>query len=375
MRNDKANVFDYLEWRGDLTFEQNGFNEIDALILSILAYLDFSCIRENKPLPFEGAVKRINEMPDDIKYDGPGIIMHSVIDLSNNVAKTSRFQDMYVYGFEDITDDEKEIQFAAISFILPDQTVFISFRGTDNTLIGWKEDFNMCFTESIPSQVEAAKYTLKIVQTLEYPLRIGGHSKGGNLAIWAGAHLPDEYKARLIAIYSNDGPGFNESFLQSSIYSGIRNRIYSYVPESSIVGVLMEHDEFITIRSSNPSILQHDPFSWLVLGTKFVYDNKRTISGMQFDRIINSWIKSMSKIEREEFVEDIYDILSSSDAETIEDLSKSKLKSFLSMQKTFREMGFKKQTQLLLSLSKVIFNSDIFENANILDLLLREDNE
>mgnify|MGYP003518481066 FL=1 len=131
----------------------------------------------------------------------------------------------------------------------------------------------------------------------------------------------------------------------------------------------MEHDQYTTILSSNPTILQHDPFSWLVVGSHFVYDENRTLSGKQFERIINSWIRSMSPKEREEFVESAYDIIISSNAKTLDDLDKKKIRSLFLMQKTFREMGIKKQAQLLFSLSKVIFNSDILVNGNILNLL------
>ena len=203
----------------------------------------------------------------------------------------------------------------------------------------------------------------------ESPLRLGGHSKGGNLSIWAGAHLPQEYKKRILGIYSNDGPGFSGGFIESALYKSIQNKKYAFVPESSIVGVLMEHDQYTTIRSSNPSLLQHDPFSWQILGARFVYDNSRTASGKQFERVINAWIKAMSRQEREELIDNIYDIVSSSNAKTLDDFDKNKIQSLLSMQKTFREMGLKKQTQLIVSLSKVIFNSDMFSNNNLSVLL------
>lgn len=354
----KADVFDYLKWRGDLTLEESALNEVDALILSIFAYLDFSPIEKNEVVRFEDAINCINKMPDEVKYDGPYVIMRSVVELAKTAAGLSRFKEMGVSYFSEITDEEQEIQFAAVTFLLEDKTAFLSFRGTDNTLVGWKEDLNMSFTDEIPSQIEASKYAGRIAQKINRPLRLGGHSKGGNLAIWAATHLAPEYQDNILAIYNNDGPGFREAFLKSDSYLNIRDRIFSYVPESSIVGVLMEHDEYITIRSNNSSILQHNPFSWLVLGTHFVYVDARSYSGRKFEKVINSWIGSMSAKEREEFVENIYEILISSNAKTINDLDKAKIKSFLSMQKTFREMGIKKQTQLLLSFSKVFFNSD-----------------
>lgn len=365
----KADVFDYIEWRGDLTFQQSAFNEIDALILSIFAYLDFSFVKE-KIMFFRDAVTLINLMPDEQKFDGPGIIMEDVVALANAAAQSERYKDMGVFKFLDITDEELEIQFAAVTFLLPDTTAFLSFRGTDNTLVGWKEDLNMCFIDGIPSQLEAAKYAQVIAQEIDMPLRLGGHSKGGNLSIWASAHLPSEHKNRLINIYSNDAPGFNEDFLKAAYYLEIREKILSFVPESSIVGVLMEHDTYTIIRSSSPSLLQHNPFSWLVSGKHFIYDDSRTLSGKQFEKIINSWIKAMSVEEREELIENIYEIVTSSEAKTLEDFDKAKIKSLISMSRTFREMGLRKQAQLIFSLSKILFNSDILLNGSLKNFLL-----
>lgn len=363
-----SDVFDYIEWRGDLTFQQSPFNEVDALILSIFAYLDFSFIKK-EIMFFKDAVSQINAMPEEQKFDGPGIIMEDVVALANCAANSERFKDLGVLKFVDITDERLEIQFAAVTFLLPDTTAFLSFRGTDNTLVGWKEDLNMCFIDGIPSQLEAAKYAEMVAQEITMPLRLGGHSKGGNLAIWASAHLSQPHKDRIINIYSNDAPGFIENFLTAPYYLEIRGRILSFIPESSIVGVLMEHDTYTTIRSSSTSVLQHNPFSWLISGKHFIYDDTRTLSGMQFDKIINSWIKAMSVEEREELIDNIYEIVTSSDAKTLEDLDKTKIKSILSMSRTFRNMGLRKQAQLVLSLSKILFNSDTLLNNNLINLL------
>ena len=172
-------VFDYLDWRGDLSFEQSGFNEVDGLILSILAYLDFSYADSLEQTVFQTVIQEINHLPDEIKYNGPTKeIMQLVMKLGNRVSYTARFSEMKITRFRNITDEETEIQFAAVTFILPDHTYFVAFRGTDNTLVGWKEDFNMCFTHGIPSQLEATRYVFDIAKQSELPLRCKLRSNG-----------------------------------------------------------------------------------------------------------------------------------------------------------------------------------------------------
>lgn len=374
MGNKKPNVFDYLMTQGNLSFQENEFNEIDALVFSVFAYLDFSSVNAQDIVSIGEAMEGVNQLPEELRYNGPTVdLMRSIVSLANDTVQTLRYRDMRVFNYTHITDEEKEIQFAAVTFLLPDGSAFLSFRGTDNSLVGWKEDFNMSFIYGVPSQIEAAKYATDTARILNLPMRLGGHSKGGNLAVWAGTYLPAEYQQNIIHIYSNDGPGFTKEFLNCREYLNIRKLISFFVPVSSIVGVLMEHDEYTSICSTNPFIFQHDPFSWIIDKNHFLYGDTKTLYTRQFERVINSWIRAMSPKEREELIDMFYNMLTSSHAKTIDDLDKAKIKSFLSMQKTFRKMGLKKQKQLVLSLSKVIFNSDILVNSNLLTLL--SDNE
>lgn len=370
MGDKKRSIFEYLVTQGNLSFQQSKFNEIDALVLSVLAYLNFSNVNTQEVIAFSDAMKGVNQLPEQLRFDGPTVdLMKLVVSLANDAVKTLRYQDVGVYNYSHITDEKEEIQFAAVTFVLPDRSAFISYRGTDNTLVGWKEDFNMSFMYGVPSQIKATEYATDTARRLNLPLRLGGHSKGGNLAVWAGAYMPMEYQERIMHIYSNDSPGFTKDFLNCPEYLRVRDKIFFFVPVSSMVGVLMEHDEYISICSTNPFVFQHDPFSWIVEGNHFQYGEAKTLYTRQFERVINSWIRAMSPKEREELITMFYDMLTSSHARTIDDLDKSKIKSFLSMQKTFHKMGIKKQRQLVMSLSKVIFNSDILTNSNLFTLL------
>lgn len=335
----KSNIFDYIDWRGDLTFGQGGFCEVDALVLSALAYLDFSFVEEEGGVSFREVAGIISGPQGDSGYEGPVMIKQNVLKLAVQAAESVRFGEMGVSYCRSIFDEGQEIQFAAITFLLPDGTAFLSFRGTDSTLVGWKENFNMGFINGVPSQLEAADYAAGTARKTERPLRLGGHSKGGNLAVWAAAHLPEEYQSRILGAYSNDGPGFNEEFLQSDGYVRIRDRVFSYVPESSIVGVLLEHDEYTTIRSFNPTVFQHDPFSWLVRGNHFVYGSSRSFSGRQLDKRVNLWIQGISAEEREKWIEGIYAVLTMANGKM--DSSSGRTKKSLSdlYEKLLRERG------------------------------------
>ena len=364
MDNGKQNVFDYLEWRGDLSFDCSAFNEVDSLILSIFTYINFSFLDPGRAVTLSEASEKLHAQPDEIKLKGPGYIILRVLILFARAAKSERFKKVVLTGYTNRIDEEKEMQFSAITFLLPDHTGVIAFRGTDSSLVGWKESLNMSFISGVPAQIEAANYASTVMDSFSIPFRITGHSKGGNLAVWAASHLSEDRKENLLAVYSNDGPGFKDDFLKSDIYKEIREKVHSFVPESSIVGVLMNHDDYRTIRSSEASLLQHDPFSWIVRRTHFIYNDTRSESGKQMDKMLNNWIRSMSSADRESFVENVFDLLESSNAKTLEDLDRDKLKTFLSMQKTFMEMGNEKQTQLLTSLAKLFFNEDYMKKDN-----------
>lgn len=366
VRRKKNNMEDYLEWRGDLTFEKDPFNEIDGVIFSVMSYINLDCVAGDEALLLPVVTDILMKLPDDVKYDGTNVIKPA-INTTVKAALSRRFRDVIVSDFRSETDEVKEIQFAAVTFTLPDDTLFVAFRGTDNSIVGWKEDFNMAFSESVPAQRAAAEYLVEIAEKYNKPMRIGGHSKGGNISIWAAAKLPDEYKHLILDIYNNDGPGFSREFLDSPGYQQIRDRIHSFVPESSVIGVLLEYDEFVTIASSNPSLAQHMPASWLVSGTSFVRAKSRTKSGEQFEKIARNWNAELSQEERKEFIESAYSIIISSNAKKIDDISDNKIKSVLAMQKSYKNMDPEKQKQLVAAIRSMIplAKPEINENSKI----------
>ena len=318
-------VMDYLRWRGDLTFAQDGFNEVDNLVLCIISYLNFrrfDDLRTTDParaVALPDVAARLTEEDEQL-----GLSELDYIPLMRLAAETERFRDVRMFGFTHEWDEAKEMQFDAVSYLLPDDTLLVSFMGTDTSLVGWKEDFNMSFLTAVPAQERATAYTVEMAAACpDRKLRIAGHSKGGNLAAWAAIHIPAQLQEqRLLDAYNNDGPGFSHDMVDSDAYRRVADKLHTYIPESSIVGVLLEHaEDYAVIDSSNRSVMQHEPMSWSVLGPRFVHLGQRSQMGKLSDDVLRQWIGSMTPQEREQFSDALFDVLSlSGKARTLDDL-------------------------------------------------------
>jgi len=209
--------------------------------------------------------------------------------------------------------------------LLQDGSAFIAFRGTDYSLVGWKEDFNMSFCSSVPAQREAAAYVAEMAGMLPFNLHLGGHSKGGNLAVYAAAKVPLSVQNRIRSIYNLDGPGFTKPMLSDPGYLRVVPRIRTCIPESSIIGILLEHREpYTVIRSRQVGILQHEPYSWEIMAGGFLLANQMSAGSQFADRAITSWLEEMTDAERSEFVDMLYDLLRSGGATNVGDLLQPK---------------------------------------------------
>lgn len=316
---------DYLRWRGDLSFVRDGFNEVDNLILCIISYLNFRRIDavHTKTPALAPTLAEVAPLLTE-EDDQLGLSELSYLPLLRLAAQTERFRELRLFGYTHEYDAECAKQFDALSFLVPDGTLFVAFMGTDTSLAGWKEDFNMSFLSAVPAQERAVSYAGEMAELCPgLPLRIGGHSKGGNLAAWAAIHLPaDLQTGRLLDAYNNDGPGFARDMLETPEYLRVSGKLHTYIPESSIVGVLLEHaEDYAVIDSANRSVMQHEPLSWNVVGTKFVHLGQRSQMGRLSDDVLREWIGSMTPAERAQFTDALFDMLSlSGKARTLDDL-------------------------------------------------------
>ena len=223
-----ANILDYLKWRGDISITASPFNAVDSLILSVLSYIPFEEIITEHPLKsnkIEISITEAAELFSKKTVDEKKIRSEKDVELFQALAKAPRFADLPLSFYINRTDLEEEKQFSAITISLPDSTSFIAYRGTDLTLVGWKEDFNMSFLCPVPSQTEAVYYLEHVASHIKGKLRLGGHSKGGNLAVYASAFCNKKIQKRILEVYNNDGPGFDLSIIQKEGYKRVEDQI------------------------------------------------------------------------------------------------------------------------------------------------------
>lgn len=360
-----ANLMDYLDWRGDLTLDQDPFNEVDNLILAELSFVDFGGI---VPPPGKGGSVPLSNAADAFFRQHPegepiemGVLVPDEIpDMLRKMASSPRFGGMRLGGFADWLDEGRGEQFAALTVETGDGRLYLSFRGTDDSLAGWQEDFYLAFMPQVPAQAMAVQYVRDMAR--QYPrrkLRLGGHSKGGNLAVYAAVQCPAAVQRRIESVWSNDGPGFHEDFLELPQHRRIAERIISIVPKSSVVGMLLEHEEDYTVVDSDQlGLLQHDGFSWQVMGRGFVTLGRITRQAQLSDTTLRQWLRGMSTEQREKFVHALFTVLKASGAATLTDLKAESFKAVGPMVKAMKDLD-KETRDGLLDFVRMLFMSNL----------------
>lgn len=305
-----ANIMDYIKWRGDLSFAQDPPNAVDALIFSSLSYISYGGQVEaepQNPISLRSAAERFFTLEDHEQR----VRVQNDLELLRLAAGSIRFGFSKIYLYRDTLIPEQETQFAAMTYLLDDGSAFVAFRGTDYSLVGWKEDFNMTFQQTVPAQRLAQQYVREVAQEYMAPLRLAGHSKGGNLAVFAAARSSPMVQERILEVFNNDGPGFTEYLMGDPGYIAMVPRIKTYIPQSSVIGMLLEHEEpFTVIRSKTVGLLQHDPYSWEVLGREFIPVPETTVDAKFLDATIKQWFAEMTNQERNQLVDVMYALLS-----------------------------------------------------------------
>ena len=315
------NIVDYA-MEADHSLESSEFNAVDSLVLSKLAYLNFEGFVPGTADGASTPIRGILEAPDSDR------LFRNVPDGKSNrklltaFANSERFRDTRLAFYVNQIDSGSEKQFSAVTFLLPDDLAYVAFRGTDSSFVGWKEDFNMAFISPVPSQIEGVDYLDAISDRIPGAVMTGGHSKGGNVAVYAAAQCKDSTQHRIARVFSHDGPGFTDAFLRSAGYLAVRERIHKTLPQSSIVGMLLQNQEdYHVVRSSQIWLLQHNPLTWGIEGDDFQYVPSITKGATYRNRTLNQWMNSLDDQKREMFVSTLYQIIKATNAPTYYDLA------------------------------------------------------
>ena len=336
-----SNILDYLTWRGDLTFAQDPFNCIDALILSCLSYVDFENVvpaKGGKYITVKDASKRFFELHSEEELAQDKSFINYGHTLLRSLAESDRFKDALLRNYVNDTDISREIQFAAVEIDTSDGVAFISFRGTDDTIVGWKEDFNLSFM-TVPAEDEAVIYLKGVTEGRANRVRIGGHSKGGHLAVYAATAVEPELGSRIETIYNFDGPGFNHEAMESVQFRHVQPRIIKVIPESSIVGRLLTNStEPLVVKSTEMGIMQHDPLTWQLEGKEFVLCGFTDRISNLFDETMTTWLGEMSFEERKVFVDELFSVFEASGCENLSMMTKVGVKGTKAMIERMREI-------------------------------------
>ena len=329
-----GNILDYLDWRGDLTFEQSPFNEVDNLILACFSYIELDGIREiqnGNTLYLEELSENFFAEKKNEKIKAQTTFLQNIPELLRKMAKSSRYRKCRVGGFVNEILPSEIKQFAAVTVELPDGTVYISFRGTDDTIIGWKEDFNLS-NGIVPSHKRALEYLEKESRYIQSMLRIGGHSKGGNLAMYAAMQCGEEVQDKILSVYDNDGPGFPEGFFHGKDIEKILKKVTRIIPEASVIGMLLTHQkEPVIVDSTQKGIMQHDAFSWEIMGPSFIRKEKLTRKAETMDQQLHKWIDGMNEEQRANLITELFSVLEATGAETIQQILDGGVKSLAAM--------------------------------------------
>ena len=360
-----SDLFDYLNWRGDLSFEQVPFNKIDALLLAQVTYCIFDGVvsesfteRKN----FVQVAKDFSATPDYEERINIGFLINKrTSELMFKCAESARFRNVELCGFRNIYNEDNVEQFAAVTYIVDGKTV-VALRGTDDTIVGWKEDFNIAWLEQIPAQKDALEYFKEVSDAFEGDFTLLGHSKGGNLVINTAVKCGKKRQKRIEKVFNFDGPGFSKDYYDQPEYKSVEERINSFYPGFAVVGMIFHHPEkYEIVKSEGFTFWQHDPLCWQISGASFINEADFADESRLFYKAFNEWIDKLDTEQKKNFVETMFCILEASGAKTNNEIEKDAFKATAKMLAAYADMGHTKRRELrkILSMFKDVIADDI----------------
>ena len=343
-----SNIFDYLEWRGDVPFDEDPFNEVDNVVLSELAYVSFDGI-----VPCDGTAVPVDQVRDAFFAVHPRSAIHEDDNhivksplLLDGMAAGRRFAAAGLTGYVDIVDNDEMVQMSAVTVLLDDGTAYVAFRGTDSTVVGWKEDFNMSYLPETEGQRRAVWYLNETGKRTDRPLRVGGHSKGGNFAVYASAFCDKSIRDRIIEVYTNDGPGFRPEVMETEEYRSILPKVTSIVPDTSVIGMLLTSDvRHRYIKSSGIGFTQHDAQTWKVVHNRFASSEPSEL-GLFIMKSQKDWLRKLGDRDRELFVNTLFSLFEATGMDTFDEMSVRRLKAAAEIRNGMKMMPKDKQREM-----------------------------
>lgn len=320
------NMLDYIKEFGHVSFEERAFSEIDALVLTELEYLPLEKVvpsDENGEnfVTMKEIAEYMQEHKQELFDENPMMITQERHEVSQVIADAPRFQSLKFFGVVSVWDKDTTKQFAAVTVEVEPSVRLVIFRGTDETLIGWKEDFLMTYSSLVAAQTDAKEYLAKQASLWGGDLMISGHSKGGNLAIYAAATQVEDVQLRIVDIFCFDSPGLYRSVLETKGYQNIVPLAMRYIPQDSLVGLMLESEvPYVIVKSNATGAMQHSAMTWEIEDGQFIKMEKLTKNSQLNDQTFKKWTESVSDEELELFWNVFFELLFSVGIDTVNDL-------------------------------------------------------
>ncbi|MBR1718368.1 MAG: DUF2974 domain-containing protein [Bacilli bacterium] len=346
-------INNYLKYFKDVPFSESPFNDVDNIIFSTLVYLDFEKLI-NKPIKLKDLGKKYFNNIDYRELKKSPIIIRRTTDNFELLFNGDRYKDIIVSDYVKFVDSEK--QFCAMKF-KDNSFTYIAYEGTDDSMIGWKEDFQMIYKFPVPAQKMAIDYLNRVAKFSDKKIIVGGHSKGGNLAMTASMYAKSYIRKKIVRVYNNDGPGFRIKEYNSQAFKNMEKKLRMFVPEESAVGMLLRNtNNYKVIKSSGKGLFQHNPNNWKCYGPIFL---SGTLSEDSLDvhRKIIKWLNRHDDIKRKKMVESVFDMIDKSEIKLFSELRQLRLTRLVKLIKASKDVD-KESKDLVISAIKVLLFKD-----------------
>lgn len=347
------NLFDYLLYYGNISFDKMEFNEVDGLILALLSYVKLRKIvpENNDFIYLEEACFKFLKKYSEKDFKKEDWLFPNSYQLMLALQSSKRFYHAKLYNWA--ANVNSKGQFGAVTIRLPNHVTYVSFEGTDSNVVGWKEDFQLMYQFPISSHVMAKEYLNETVNIFDRDIYIGGHSKGGNLAMYAYMYGKEKIKKRVKRVYNFDGPGFLKEVISSDLYQEMLPKLTTFIPKESVIGVILEGSNYRVINSSAKAVLQHDAYSWECFGG---YLSITTLSkkSEKLKSNLKEYLENMSDDERKNFVDTFFAVFEKSNITNIMQLKELKISTLLNIMKELKNIPATTKRNLIALLRMLI---------------------